>query len=167
MLKTSVLAATGLLIALFASGTTASESVNAVYVKQSNRSEQAVQLCCHHCCHFHCCWQCCECCECGVIGAYVYSCPVTWGCCDCLPDCCCSYGYYSDVSWWQGSYGYGSAVGGVDPYLSHFGPGNYGPEGPGHYRFPYYSYRRPWYTPGPPVFNRNTEPVTYGSHLVW
>jgi len=45
-------------------------------------------------------------------------------------------------------------------YWYHFGPGNYGPSGLGHYRFPYYSYRRPWYTPGLPVFNRNTD-------LVW
>ena len=48
----------------------------------------------------------------------------------------------------------------ADPYTYHFGPGNYSSQGAGHYRFPYYSYRRPWYFPGPRVFNRNTD-------LVW
>ncbi|MFQ5733683.1 MAG: hypothetical protein ACE5KM_17235 [Planctomycetaceae bacterium] len=44
----------------------------------------------------------------------------------------------------------------VDPYTYHFGPGYYRYTEHGHYRFPYYSYRRPWYYPGPPVFNRDT-----------
>ncbi|NOX56980.1 MAG: hypothetical protein GXP27_21575 [Planctomycetes bacterium] len=61
-------------------------------------------------------------------------------------DCCLPYYYipmiYSPVY--------------VDAYTFHFGPGVPGAYGPGHYRFPYYSYRRPWYFPGPPVFNRNT-----------
>ena len=45
-------------------------------------------------------------------------------------------------------------------YAAHFGPGFYRANEGGHYRFPYYSYRRPWYYPGPPVYNRNTD-------LVW
>ena len=44
----------------------------------------------------------------------------------------------------------------VDPYTYHFGPGYYRAAEHGHFRFPYYSYRRPWYHPGPPVFNRDT-----------
>lgn len=56
-------------------------------------------------------------------------------------------------------YGYGGGYGsgGMDPYMYHFGPGYYrtGAE-QGSYRFPYYSYRRPWYTPGPASYNRDT-----------
>ena len=40
----------------------------------------------------------------------------------------------------------------VDPYAYHFGSGF---SGASHYRFPYYSYRRPWYFQGPPVYNFN------------
>ena len=47
-------------------------------------------------------------------------------------------------------------VAGGDPYTYHFGPGFYRRSEHGHYRFPYYSYRRPWYHPGAPVFNRDT-----------
>lgn len=47
------------------------------------------------------------------------------------------------------------AVGG-DPYTYHFGPGYYRRAEAGHYRFPYYSYRRPWYYVGPPSYNRDT-----------
>lgn len=45
---------------------------------------------------------------------------------------------------------------GADPYTYHFGPGFYRSGEYGHYRFPYYSYRRPWYYPGQPVYNRDT-----------
>ncbi|MDB5387469.1 MAG: hypothetical protein JWM11_3115 [Planctomycetaceae bacterium] len=43
-----------------------------------------------------------------------------------------------------------------NPYLYHFGPGFYRYQEAGHYRFPYYSYRRPWYYPGHPSYNRDT-----------
>ena len=56
-----------------------------------------------------------------------------------------SYGEYAS----HGSYA-------SDPYTAHFGPGFYRNNEAGHYRFPYYSYRRPWYYPGHPVYNRDT-----------
>jgi hypothetical protein len=43
-----------------------------------------------------------------------------------------------------------------DVYSTHFGPGYYRHSEYGHYRFPYYSYRAPWYHPGPPTWNRDT-----------
>lgn len=43
-----------------------------------------------------------------------------------------------------------------NPYLYHFGPGFYRYQEAGHYSFPYYSYRRPWYFPGHPSYNRDT-----------
>tara|TARA_R110002111_G_scaffold168038_2_gene234016 strand:- start:142091 stop:142705 length:615 start_codon:yes stop_codon:yes gene_type:complete len=43
-----------------------------------------------------------------------------------------------------------------DPYTKHFGPGFYRSNEYGHYRFPSYSYRRPWYNPGAPTYNRDT-----------
>lgn len=43
-----------------------------------------------------------------------------------------------------------------DPYSYHFGPGFYRSNEFGHYRFPYYSYRRPWYDVGHPVRVRDT-----------
>lgn len=54
--------------------------------------------------------------------------------------------------------GYGGAYSGagVDPYTYHFGPGFHRSADQAHYRFPYYSYRQPWYTPGPPSYNRDT-----------
>ena len=52
-------------------------------------------------------------------------------------------------------YGGIHAAGG-DPYTRHFGPGFYRHAEYGHNRFPYYSYRRPWYTPGHPVYTRDT-----------
>jgi hypothetical protein len=55
-----------------------------------------------------------------------------------------------------GHYGGGYGWGVYDPYAYHFGPGYYRYAEHGHFRFPYYSYRRPWYHPGPPVFNRDT-----------
>ena len=44
----------------------------------------------------------------------------------------------------------------ADPYTYHFGPGFYRAGEFGHYRFPYYSYRRPWYDVGHPVYVRDT-----------
>ena len=56
-----------------------------------------------------------------------------------------------------GGYGYGQAgYGGGNIYTNHFGPGYYRNAEHGHYRFPYYSYRRPWYNPGPASYNRDT-----------
>ena len=43
-----------------------------------------------------------------------------------------------------------------DPYYDHFGPGFQRHSLHGHYRFPYYNYRAPWYFPGRAVYNRNT-----------
>lgn len=43
-----------------------------------------------------------------------------------------------------------------DPYGLHFGPGFYRAREYGHYRFPYYNYRSPWYFPGHAVYNRDT-----------
>jgi len=43
-----------------------------------------------------------------------------------------------------------------DPYSDHFGPGFHRNSIHGHYRFPYYNYRAPWYFPGRAVYNRNT-----------
>lgn len=43
-----------------------------------------------------------------------------------------------------------------DPYYDHFGPGFQRSDLHGHYRFPYYNYRAPWYFPGRAVYNRNT-----------
>lgn len=43
-----------------------------------------------------------------------------------------------------------------DPYYDHFGPGFQRSSIHGHYRFPYYNYRAPWYFPGRNVYNRNT-----------
>lgn len=43
-----------------------------------------------------------------------------------------------------------------DPYQDHYGPGFQRSSLHGHYRFPYYNYRAPWYFPGRAVYNRNT-----------
>lgn len=43
-----------------------------------------------------------------------------------------------------------------NPYNDHFGPGFHRNSLHGHYRFPYYSYRAPWYYPGRAVYNRDT-----------
>ncbi len=43
-----------------------------------------------------------------------------------------------------------------NPYSDHFGPGFQRHSLHGHYRFPYYNYRAPWYFPGKAVYNRNT-----------
>jgi hypothetical protein len=59
---------------------------------------------------------------------------------------CCS-GARTPRAWSPGYHG---------PYLTHFGPGYYRHVEFGFYRFPYYSYRRPWYFPGHPVYTRNT-----------
>ncbi len=59
------------------------------------------------------------------------------------------------------NYGGGAGTGGGggaggDPMSYHFGPGYYRSGDYGHYRFPYYSYRRPWYHPGFAGYNRDT-----------
>lgn len=43
-----------------------------------------------------------------------------------------------------------------NPYNDHFGPGFHRDSLHGHYRFPYYTYRAPWYYPGRAVYNRDT-----------
>jgi len=43
-----------------------------------------------------------------------------------------------------------------NPYYDHFGPGFQRNSLQGHYRFPYYNYRAPWYYPGKAVYNRDT-----------
>ena len=43
-----------------------------------------------------------------------------------------------------------------DPYQDHFGPGFHRHSLYGHYRYPYYNYRAPWYFPGRAVYNRDT-----------
>lgn len=43
-----------------------------------------------------------------------------------------------------------------DPYTFHYGPGFYRSQESGNLRFPYYSYRRPWYYYGQPSYNRDT-----------
>lgn len=43
-----------------------------------------------------------------------------------------------------------------NPYYDHFGPGFHRSDLHGHYRFPYYNYRAPWYYPGRAVYNRDT-----------
>ncbi len=53
-----------------------------------------------------------------------------------------------------GGAGAGSPAG--DPYQYHFGPGYYRSGEYGHIRFPYYSYRRPWFYPGFDGYNRDT-----------
>ncbi|MCA8986146.1 MAG: hypothetical protein KDA78_00800 [Planctomycetaceae bacterium] len=74
-------------------------------------------------------------------------------------------GYGYDSAYGGSAYGggYGSAYGGGgaggaggDPYGYHFGPGYYRSGEYGHFRFPYYSYRRPWYHPGFAGYNRDT-----------
>lgn len=58
-------------------------------------------------------------------------------------------------------YHYTDAYGGQfvmtgNPYYDHFGPGFHRDSLHGHYRFPYYNYRAPWYYPGRAVHNRDT-----------
>ncbi|GIX03224.1 MAG: hypothetical protein KatS3mg113_0230 [Planctomycetaceae bacterium] len=48
------------------------------------------------------------------------------------------------------------AVVGGDPYTTHWGPGFHRHSFYGHYRFPYYNYRAPWYYPGRAVYQRDT-----------
>ena len=43
-----------------------------------------------------------------------------------------------------------------DPYSFHYGPGFYRSNESGNLRFPYYSYRRPWYYYGQPSYDRDT-----------
>ncbi len=57
----------------------------------------------------------------------------------------------------HGDAGFGAgAAGGGDVYSTHFGPGFHRSRQSGHYRFPYYSYRRPWYHVGPPAYAADT-----------
>ncbi|MEX1228600.1 MAG: hypothetical protein WEB58_00070 [Planctomycetaceae bacterium] len=71
------------------------------------------------------------------------------------------YGYNSQ--WYLADYNYPNAANqaivpaGADPYNFHFGDGLHRSGVSGHYRFPYYSYRRPWYYPGDASFQRNTQ----------
>jgi len=55
-----------------------------------------------------------------------------------------------------GGAGAGAGGAGGDPYNYHFGPGYYRSGEYGHFRFPYYSYRRPWFHPGFAGYNRDT-----------
>lgn len=66
--------------------------------------------------------------------------------------------YYYSAPGAQRGFAPGLVVGaaGGDPYSTHFGPGYYRSGEQGHYRFPYYSYRRPWYHPGFAGYNRDT-----------
>jgi hypothetical protein len=54
--------------------------------------------------------------------------------------------------------GYWTYMGGPtsDPYEYHYGPGFHRHSDHAHYRFPYDSYRRPWYYPGHPSYTRDT-----------
>ncbi len=66
-----------------------------------------------------------------------------------------SPGYWST----PGSVGVGGIAGsyhGGDVFGYHFGPGLHRHSNYGHYRFPYYNYRAPWYYVGPPSYNRDT-----------
>ncbi|MCA9095733.1 MAG: hypothetical protein KDA68_19775 [Planctomycetaceae bacterium] len=54
------------------------------------------------------------------------------------------------------SYDPAGGFSGSDPYTLHFGQGYYRSYEYGHHRFPYYSYRRPWYFPGHTSYNRDT-----------
>lgn len=54
-----------------------------------------------------------------------------------------------------GPWAYTGAYNG-SPYDYHFGPGFHRHSDQAHYRFPYYSYRRPWYYPGHASYNRDT-----------
>lgn len=61
----------------------------------------------------------------------------------------------------------GSPYAGTDPYSPYTGPGGvsfYQPPQTGHPRYPYYSYRAPWYYPGHPVHNWT---IGSGSGSVW
>ena len=66
-------------------------------------------------------------------------------------------GYHAGMGG-PGTVQYGGTVygAGIQPYYKHFGSGYYRHSEAGHLRFPYYSYRAPWYFPGPAVFNRGT-----------
>jgi len=61
--------------------------------------------------------------------------------------------YYYTPQTYDPAWGY---AGNTDPYTLHFGPGYYRSNEYGHHRFPYYSYRRPWYFPGHTSYNRDT-----------
>jgi len=68
-------------------------------------------------------------------------------------------GGYANGGYANGGYANGAAMSGGaggDPYQYHFGPGYYRSGEHGHFRFPFYSYRRPWYHPGFAGYNRDT-----------
>lgn len=70
-------------------------------------------------------------------------------------------GNFGGGNFGSGGYGPGGQAavpGGLpgNPYYYHFGPGYYRNQEAGHYRFPWFSYRRPWYFPGHPSYNRDT-----------
>jgi hypothetical protein len=72
-------------------------------------------------------------------------------------------GMYGVGQYGVGQYGMGGIAPGTyaggfasDPYTYHFGPGFHRNSDHAHYRFPYYSYRRPWYHPGHASYNRDT-----------
>lgn len=74
-----------------------------------------------------------------------------------------TYGFGFGADWYLASSNYPNAANRAivpawsDPYNFHFGPGLHRSGVSGHYRFPYYSYRRPWYYPGDASFQRNTQ----------
>ena len=54
------------------------------------------------------------------------------------------------------AFGGGAGAFSSNPHEYHFGPGFHRHTDHAHYRFPYYSYRAPWYHPGPASYNRDT-----------
>lgn len=66
-----------------------------------------------------------------------------------------AYGYQNGGGYANGAGGGGAGGAGGAPYNYHFGPGYYRSSEYGHFRFPYYSYRRPWFHPGFAGFNRD------------
>jgi hypothetical protein len=54
------------------------------------------------------------------------------------------------------AFGGGAGAFSSNPHEYHFGPGFHRHSDHAHYRFPYYSYRAPWYHPGPASYNRDT-----------
>lgn len=67
---------------------------------------------------------------------------------------------YLSVGDYGGTFGYTgwgwTGYGGADPYVYHFGPGIHRHTNYGHYRFPFHTYRAPWYFKGAPSYNRDT-----------
>jgi hypothetical protein len=67
---------------------------------------------------------------------------------------------YLSVGDYGGTFGYTGygwiGYRGWDPYVYHFGPGIHRHTNYGHYRFPFHTYRAPWYFKGAPSYNRDT-----------